>query len=115
MPPPPPPAPLPLGLFQADGAPEGGRFVPPTPVTNGWLEGSLTESGCAGLAFGPPLPHPSEPVSPLAARIVWPCVAASWKSVLSAAAKLEPLSRNSQVPHESAITFSLLALMIAFQ
>ena len=84
--------------------------VPPTPVTNGWLAGSST----AGDRFGTPGEgglQSSEPWSPEAETIDWPCAAASWKSVFSAC-RPSVLSA-SHSPHETDITWARFWVIIA--
>src|SRR5438552_7661515 len=68
-----------------------GTLVPPTAVTNGDVAGKSALS----RALLPPSPRqPVEPLSPDAARIVWPCAAAFWKTVSSAFRKLTPASAS---------------------
>src|SRR5947209_3138818 len=117
---PPPPAPgwrptspvtLPP-LFHTDwegGGPIWLVVVPPTPVTNGWLAGSSTASPLSMLVGG--LLQSSDPPSPEAEMIVWPCAAACSNSVLSACAFLD-CSSCSHSPHETEITLARLSLMI---
>ena len=57
-------------LFQTLSVGRGPRavgVVPPTPVTNGWLEGSSTAAWVCGAT--PPVSQSSAPLSPAAATI----------------------------------------------
>ena len=78
--------------------------VPPTPVTYGWLAGSWTVApGCPLQALAP--------VSPDAAKIVWPWAAASSNSVFSACAPFVP-SVDSQLPQEVETTSGVTGWLI---
>jgi hypothetical protein len=88
--------------FQTDstvGGPSAPSLVPPTPVTNGWLAASSTAR--AELPFAGA--QPAEPLSPAATKTLCPCVAASWKSVFSAASSVGSVN-GSHRPHESLTT-----------
>src|SRR5436305_1568676 len=98
-------------LFQtlsAGGGPNPLSVVPPTEVTYGWLLGSSTAS--AGLG-GVSAKQSSEPLSPAAAKMLCPSVAACWNRLLSALAEAWPLS-DSQAPQEVEITCARFWLMI---
>ncbi len=100
-------------LFQTDslgGGPSPLSVVPPTPVTNGWLDGSSTASDKSGMLGSGPL-QSSEPSSPDAETIDWPWAAASWNNVLSACRPSE--LDGSHSPHETDITFARFCVMIA--
>ncbi len=97
-----------MSSFQTD-SPVGGpgvfSVVPPTAVTNGWLAASSTARR--------ELPsQPSDPASPVATKMLWPCVAACSNSVFSALSALGSFIRvdDSHRPHESLTTLAVLAL-----
>ena len=77
------------------GVPAAVHWVPPAPVTKGWLEGSSTASASSA---SPDSTQSSEPSSPEAATMVWPWAAASSNSVFSAWAAALPGERLAQSP-----------------
>src|SRR5580704_16432294 len=98
--------------FQTDSRGAGltaARLVPPTPVTNGCEDGSSTARAVL-LFWGS---QSSEPLSPVAARTVWPWTAACWNTVLSALAAAAPW-RASHMPQLVVITWavSLLTMVL---
>src|ERR1022692_5025129 len=100
IPPPPPHGPASHSSFHTvcvGRGPSAGMLVPPTLVAYGWLPGSSTASEW--------VPQSSDPLSPAAAKIDWPCVAASWNNVSSERAALEP-SSDSHSPQEVEITLA---------
>jgi hypothetical protein len=102
-------------LFQAVSPGRGPmecRLVPPTPVTNGWLDGSSTPAWLWGTA--PPALQSSAPLSPDAATIDCPWIVACSKSVFSAPASAAP-SADSHCPQEIVTTRARSWLTIALK
>src|ERR1700736_817206 len=83
------------------GGPGAVSAVPPTAVANGCVAGSSTARAV--------LPgQPSERPPPAATRLLWPCVAASLNSVLSADTRFGSLA-GSHIPQESLMTLAVFA------
>src|ERR1700709_701370 len=81
--------------------------VPPTPVTSGSLAGESTASAESPVEKR----QSSQPASPVAAQIDWPCAAACVNNACSALRSL-PLSSFSQMPQLVDTDCALSSLMI---